>query len=264
MRKILLSILLVLALILMALFLKNGIELGSFKIYGFQGIADKSQELTEQINLANQENDDYASAIEKMKVHVEELTENKKAYLDEIARSSEDDIRHATQTKTYTIEYLWSRVGNHATSQGVNLKMEVVNSTLQDQEYRNLNFTVTGPYLAITQFIYDIENDTNLDFTIDDFHMLSGQATFTVKDIKIYRENSTVQPSTDTTEPTTSDTTTDNSPNTQTNNESTTQDTQKSEENSENSQNNDEEQQDNNEEERNTTLEDVIDGSSEN
>ncbi len=195
MRKILLSILLVLALVLMTLFMKNGLGIGqAFRIYGFQGISDKSQQLTQAISDANNQNDQYTNALENMQTDVEELMEAKKEYLDAVARSSESDIKNATQTKSYMIEYLWSRIGNLATSQGVKIKMEVVNSTLQDQEYRNLKFTVNGRYLAVTQFISSLENDSNLDFTIDDFHMSPGtgtiiEATFVVKDVKIKKEN---------------------------------------------------------------------------
>ncbi len=191
MRKALLSLLLLLAIILIFLFMKNGLSIGSFQIYGFEDINKKNDELTQAINSANEESDSYTSALSKLNSDVESLSDAKKRYLDLIAQSTEKEIKEATQTKTYTIEYLWSEVGNHATAQGVSLKMEVVSSTLADQEYRNLNFTVDGEYLAIVQFIYDIENDSDLDFTIDNFYMTSKHATFTVKDVKVKRENVT-------------------------------------------------------------------------
>ncbi len=197
MRKILLSILLVLALVLMTLFMKNGFSIGqSFRIYGFQGISDESQKLTQAISDANNQNDQFTNALTNMQTDVEELMDAKKEYLDAVARSTDSEIRYATQTKSYMIEYLWSRIGNLATSQGVKIKMEVVNSTLQDQEYRNLRFTVNGRYLAVTQFISSLENDTSLDFTIDDFHMSPGtgtiiEAKFVVKDVRIKKENVT-------------------------------------------------------------------------
>lgn len=195
MRKLLLSILLVLTLVLMTLFMKNGLSIGqSFRIYGFQGISDESQQLTQAISDANNQNNQYTNALTSMQTDVEGLMNAKKEYLDAIARSSDSEIKHATQTKSYTIEYLWSRVGNLATSQGVKIKMEIVNSTLPDQEYRNLNFTVNGRYLAVAQFISSLENDSNLDFTIDNFHMSPGtgtiiEATFVVKDVKIKKED---------------------------------------------------------------------------
>ena len=187
MKKTLISILLVLVLVIMALFMKNGIHAGPFQAYSFQEISDKNQELTTAINKANTANDNYTSALSKLS----NLTKAKKDYLDLVTISTESEIKQATQTKNYTIEYLWSRVGNHATSEGVNLKMEVGSSTLNDSSYKNLNFTATGEFLALVQFIYSLENDANLDFTIDKFDMTANKCTFTVADVKIQQENTT-------------------------------------------------------------------------
>ena len=191
MRKALLSVLLLLIIILIVLFMKNGISIGSFRVYGFQDISYKNDELTQSISKANNENDNYTSALSKLESDVESLTEAKKKYLDLIAQSSESEIKDATQTKTYTIEYLWSKIGNHATEEGITLKMEVVSSTLNDQEHRNLNFTVDGEYLAIVQFIYDLENDSDLNFIAENFDMTSKHATFVVKDVRMQIEKTT-------------------------------------------------------------------------
>ena len=188
MKKTLISILLVLVLVIMALFMKNGIHAGPFQAYSFQEISDKNQELTTAINKANTANDNYTSALSKLKTDISNLTKAKKDYLDLVTISTESEIKQATQTK---IEYLWSRVGNHATSEGVNLKMEVGSSTLNDSSYKNLNFTATGEFLALVQFIYSLENDANLDFTIDKFDMTANKCTFTVADVKIQQENTT-------------------------------------------------------------------------
>lgn len=190
MRKTLLSVLLLLVIALIILLMVNGLSFGSFHISGFKDINKKNDELTEAISDANDENDSYTSALSKIETDVESLANAKKRYLDLIAQSSESEIKQATQTKTYTIEYLWSKIGNHATEEGVTLKMDVVSSTLGDQEYRNLNFTVDGEYLAIVQFIYTLENDSDLDFIAEDFDMTSKHATFTVKDVKIQQEKS--------------------------------------------------------------------------
>ena len=55
----------------------------------------------------------------------------------------------------------------------------------------NIGFTVTGKYSNITQFIYDIENDSKLGFKIEDFNMtpaesaLNLQGKFSCKDVRI-------------------------------------------------------------------------------
>lgn len=192
MRKVLLTILTILLLVMTALCMKNGIKVGSLQILGFQGLANESQSLTEKISEANTKEKAYQTSLSKIETDSKALATAKKEYLDLVSVSSASDIQQALQTKTYTIEYLWSRVGNHATSEGVVVTMKVASSTLGGDEYRNLNFTVTGKYLAITNFIYALENDSNLDFTIDNFDMKSNVASFVVKDIKIISESTTV------------------------------------------------------------------------
>lgn len=191
MRKTLISILLVLSLVLTILVIWKGMSIGKFHIYSIQDISDKNGELTKTINKANDATDKYTAELSKIKTDVTALSAAKKEYLDLVTISTDNEIAKATQTKTYTIEYLWSRVGNHATKEGVNLKMDVTNSTLNNSEFKNLNFTVTGAYLALTQFIYAIENDANLDFTIDKFDMTSNRCTFTVSDVRIIQEKTT-------------------------------------------------------------------------
>ena len=192
MRKVLLTILTILLLVMTALCMKNGIKVGSLQVLGFQGLADESQRLTEKISEADTKEKAYQTSLSKIETDAKGLASAKKDYLDLVSVSSASDIQQALQTKTYTIEYLWSRVGNHATSEGVTVTMKIAASTLGGSEYRNLNFTVTGKYLAITNFIYSLENDSNLDFTIDNFDMKTNVASFIVKDVKIITENTTV------------------------------------------------------------------------
>lgn len=191
MRKILLSTLTALLILALFMFMKNGISIGKFKILGFQGIADANGQLTTTINTANTKEQEYTSTIKKLQSDVQSLAKAKKEYLDLVTVSTDSEIQNALQTKNYTIEYLWSRVGNHATKEGVVVKMEVVSSSIGSAEYNNLNFTATGTYLALTNFIYDLENDSNLDFTIDSFQMTSKKCTFTVKNVKIIKEKTT-------------------------------------------------------------------------
>ena len=201
MKRILFVILDVLLLIIFCLFIFKGVQIGKTRILSFQGIANSNQELTQAISEAEQENTKYNKQLETIDNDVKQLTKAKKEYLDLMTVSTDSEIQEALQTKTYSIEYLWSQVGNYATKEGVKTKMELSSSSLGDNEYRNLNFTITGNYLAITNFISDIENDSNLDFTIDNFDMTGGggaekstqeTCTFVVRDVKIKKENTTV------------------------------------------------------------------------
>ena len=186
MRRLLISILLILLIVITVLCIKNGINIGPLHVLGVTQIQDANGELTRKIAEAKNTNDNYAGKLNEIKDLITDLGEARSKYLQTINVSTESEIREATQTKNYTIEYLWSQVGNHATKEGVNIRMDVVSGV--DENTKNLNFTVSGNYLAITNFITDLENDSSLQFTIDEFAMTQNQCTFVVRDVFIKNE----------------------------------------------------------------------------
>ena len=188
MKNILLTILTILITVIMVIVMKSGINIGSLHILGFQGIADENQKLLDVIEQSKQKNNEYTAKLQTINSDSEKLATAKKEYFDLVQVSTASEIQEAMQIKSYRVEYLWSRVGNHATKEGVKVKMEIASSSMGDSEYKDLKFTVNGNYLAITNFIYDLENDESLDFTIDGFDMKSDVASFTVKDVKIIQE----------------------------------------------------------------------------
>ena len=155
-------------------------------VLGVTQIQDANAELTRKIAEAKNTNDNYANELTEIKDLIADLGTAREEYLQTINVSTESEIREATQTKNYTIEYLWSQVGNHATQEGVNIRMDVVSGV--DENTKNLNFTVSGNYLAITNFITELENDSSLQFTIDEFAMTQNQCTFVVRDVYIKNE----------------------------------------------------------------------------
>ena len=189
MRKLLISILLILLIVMTVLCVKNGINNGPLHVLGITQIQDANGELTRKIAEAKDTNDNYANKLTEIKDVITDLGTARQEYLQTINVSTESEIREATQTKNYTIEYLWSQVGNHATQEGVKIKFEVVSGV--DENISNLEFTVTGNYLAITNFITELENDSTLQFTIDEFSMTQNQCTFVVRDVFIKKETTT-------------------------------------------------------------------------
>ena len=213
MRKLLISILLILLIVMTVLCIKNGINIGPLHVLGVTQIQDANGELTRKIAEAKNTNDNYANKLTEIKELITNLGETRNEYLQTINVSTESEIREATQTKNYTIEYLWSQVGNHATQEGVKIKFEVVSGV--DENISNLEFTVTGNYLAITNFITELENDSTLQFTIDEFSMTQNQCTFVVRDVFIRNETTmTSQNNTTTNTNATTNTTTNTTNNT--------------------------------------------------
>ena len=96
------------------------------------------------------------------------------------------------QTYENMIEFLLVRIENHAKTEGVSMNMVVTRSSSGAENVYNLNFTATGSYVGIEEFITDIEDDSRLGYKIEEFKMNSSseggdtvQATFVCKDIKI-------------------------------------------------------------------------------
>lgn len=190
MKRILITIANILLLVALFLTMTKGFSIKSFQVLSFRELKEASDGLETKIKDVNKEANEYKKSLNTIQQDTQKLTKAKKDYLDLVSVSSASEIQEALQTKTYTIEYLWSRVGNYATKEGVNVTMSIASSTLNAEGYKNLNFTVSGEYFAINQFIRDIENDSNLDFTIDSFDMTASQATFVIKNVKIQQEAS--------------------------------------------------------------------------
>ena len=190
MKKILILILIGLLLALSIFIVVSGFEIGNIEVLSFVGIQERNKELDETIQQASKlAEKDYKQAINNVLENSKNLEQTKKEYEDMTAISTQGDIQLANQLQKYEIETLWVKLGNYATSEGVIIRMDVVNGSAS--EVYNLKFTATGSYISITDFISDIENDSSLGFKIEEFKMLpasSGsdlQATFVCKDISI-------------------------------------------------------------------------------
>ena len=241
MKKLLLLILIALLLALTMIVMIQGVALGNVEILGIRGIQTSSNKLDETIQeAAKLAEKDYTQAVSDVETSAEKLKEEKENYENMVTISDSGDVENANQLEAYEIETLWVRIGNHATTQGVIMQMEVTTSSSAAQGYYNLKFTATGGYINITEFISAIENDSMLGFKIEEFKLVPAsdnsqlQATFTCKDIAIKEVSSAAQTTTDgamtedgtaTTNETSNTTNTTNSTNTSSNTTNTTNST---------------------------------------
>ena len=196
MKKLLILILITLLLILTMFIGIKGVTIGKIEILGIQGIQAKNSELDSKIqDAAKLVEKTYAQTISEVNNNAKKLKEEKQNYQDMTEISSDGETQAVNQIEKYEIETLWVKLGNHATSEGVVMKMDVTSGSSGAQGSYNLNFTVTGGYVQIEDFISSIENDSTLGFKIEEFKMApSGndlQATFVCKDIPIKQVSST-------------------------------------------------------------------------
>lgn len=191
MKKILIITLIALLLALTMVLGIKGIKIGKFEILGINGIKQENKDLDSKIQQAAKLADkDFKQAISNVDINAKKLKEEKQNYEDMVALA-DGKTEIVTQIEKYEIETLWVRIGNHATSEGVVMQMDVTRGNTASQDAYNLRFTVTGSYISITDFISAIENDNKLGFKIEEFKMTpaaSGsdlQATFVCKEILI-------------------------------------------------------------------------------
>ena len=146
----------------------------------------------------------YVLKTYELKKTVDGLMEAKDEYWELASISTDKAIKDASKQEIYKIEYIWTRIGSHATSEGVELKLDVTAGETGEEDSKNLLFTVTGNYIAVINFVLAIEDDSQLGFRVENFKILPGsgengrQATFTVRNVRIKTENAT-SPTTDTT-----------------------------------------------------------------
>lgn len=208
MKKFLLSIVIILVIILTGITVVNGFQIGELIILGITGIKEKNEELDTTIKQATKlASTDYQKKIDNLNETIKELESEKSKYDDMVDVSTDSEVQAANQSYENMIEFLLIRIENHAKTEGVTMKMDVTRSSSGAENVYNLNFTATGTYVGIEEFITDIEDDSKLGFKIEDFKMTASsengstvQATFTCRDISINGiSSSTVNTTTTTT-----------------------------------------------------------------
>ena len=232
MKKILISILIVLVLTLTIFTIFKGLEIGTFKILGISQIKEKNQELDKIVTDATKlATSTFPSKINEVNTSMKKFQEKKQEYEDMVAVSDSGDVNAANHLSNYNLDFLWTRIGTHSTNKGVNIDMALTQGTGGNNVY-NINFTAEGRYSGIAEFIRAVEDDSDLGFKIEEFSMKAGEsteslrATFVCKNIPIEGISAVTGPSNTDTQSTgnTSSTTnnTSNTTNTSNTNKNTT------------------------------------------
>lgn len=191
MRKILISLLTILLLGFSVYIAVYGFTLGNIKINSILSIQEENLKLETKIeNASKLRNTDYPQSITSLENAYKKLTEEKENYEQMLALGVDENGETLNKIAEYEMEKIWITLGNYAKKQGVDLKIAVTSNNTISNTY-DLNFTVTGGYIQIIDFLYDMERDTTLVFKIENFKMIPGEstdslvATFTCKDIKL-------------------------------------------------------------------------------
>ena len=199
MKKLLISTIIILVSILTITTLINGIHIGKIDIIGVKEIKKENANLEEKLQQATTlVSTEYPNKVSTLNSDLKEMKNEKTRYEDMIATSTESEVAAALQKQKYSIDKLWTKLGSLATDEGLDAKFEFKNGSLastdtsnSDYKYYDINFTVQGSYVGVSLYISDLENDSELNFKIENFSMEpndSGEtvkATFVTKDIAI-------------------------------------------------------------------------------
>jgi len=210
-------LLIIIALILISIFgyvvVANGFSNDgmNINISSYTQLGQKSEELTKDVAAYNKKNDEeYSSSLSKLNTAKKQYTLAKEEYqkkIDEYGNLLQADSNYLKNK--YRIDFLQTRIGGYAAENGIGLTIVRSNSETPDPNAAtwgyvlcNLNFMVSGEYINIANFLYDIENDDQLQFEIRNYSMSEGltvegnktdigeTASFTVYDVPI--ESSTL------------------------------------------------------------------------
>ncbi len=194
MKKLLISALIILLLVMAYFAIFKGISVANFHLLSVEQIGEENDKLTQEI--AQTEilmNNDYQTKLNDLKKNTFDLMTAKEEYYNLADSSTEAEIRQANQVEEYTVEFLMTNLGRHATSKGVNLTYTPTSGTTGEANVNNISFTVVGSYNSVIEFLTSIEDDSKLGFRIRNFKLVPGggylQATFLVTNVKIKQEN---------------------------------------------------------------------------
>lgn len=173
----------------------SGLNIFGFNILSLRDITLKKQEV--KLAKTNLELEKTKCDVLESKLNTEkqEFKTEKNKY--EIISDETVDIINKLNTKEkYSIEYIWIKLGNYAKLNNLSIIVAEPGNTLNSEEKVQddsiFKIQVSGSYISVASFIYNIENDDELKFKLDNIKMeyVSGvniRATFDVKDIVIIK-----------------------------------------------------------------------------
>lgn len=177
-KKILLFILVLILIWGLISSFAHGVSLfgGKIETSSYTDIAKLSQELVSKKRTLEKVNDtDYPQALVRQQASQSSFRINKSAYQELELNASPADIRKANQKEEYLLDYLWMKIGTYANDSDIKVLI-----TPKPEESR-IYFDVSGQYIAVINFIYDLENDDDLGFNVDNIVMQGGSSDAVTK-----------------------------------------------------------------------------------
>lgn len=186
MKKLLLALLIVALGYLTYSTIANGTTLAGLTIPSYKTLTEKNTKLDSDIaDLSKAINIDYSVAITSVASAKTKFNSAKQEYDSVAANATDEQLEAAMKEEEFLLDYLWIVVGNYAEDNNVKFWMNTA-------ENATLEFDVTGTYISIINFVYDLSNDPELRFVIDNIQLEAGASKNTVTKAKFTVEGITV------------------------------------------------------------------------
>ena len=207
-KTVIIYIFLVLIITMLVLMIVLDFDLGFLKLSSIQTLLGKHDEILTEENKLKTKKTEYENTLKKVD-ESKSSYDTEKAKYEAISDETINVIKEATTEEYYDIEYMWITLGNYAKSNNLSIIMSEPGgnfteaSANKDGSQSNEKTTsstsssntmfkiqVTGSYLDVSDFIFEVENDKTLRFKLDNISMdyVSGntiKASFNVKNLVI-------------------------------------------------------------------------------
>ena len=125
MKKILMGVLIFFLCLIIFFMLTGRLSFGRNKILGIEDIKQESDKLDNKIEeVSKLTSITYNKKTDELKSAQKTMLQSKQSYEEKLVFSTESEIANANRLENYNIEFLWTRIGKYATSQGLTLKLE--------------------------------------------------------------------------------------------------------------------------------------------
>ena len=177
MKKILIGIIFILLSILLYFACFRGFKISKLNVKSVEQIKKMDEKLETTRSEAVQEtSQNYPKTLSELEGAIKKLNIAKNKYDEKVEYNNSEYSVNSVQIDKYKIEFLWATLGNYAEKYNVKMQMDVKEG---DSGRYNLEFYLVGSYIDVTDFLYKVENDSELGFKISDFLLLPDNTVTT-------------------------------------------------------------------------------------
>ena len=195
MRRLFFIGVLIIICIIFLLLVLHGFKLGPIKVLSYSEI--ESLNINKKVLLSELNNKgviNYGNKEKELNEKVETFKKTKTEYEELVNNGTIKEDQLENYIRIYDFNVIWDTIQKNAKEKSVLMDMVIIENNEMvsiSPKYKvyNLKFSIVGDYIGLTDFIYSLEDDDNLNFEIRNFEIENGTngivANFVVDNIPI-------------------------------------------------------------------------------